>query len=63
MQILSKSIAKGLRYYKAYDPGLENCEATANFCERFNDLFDVLNNLKSEDGLKLSSKGLKIEDN
>ena len=37
MQILSKFIAKGLRYYKAYDPGLENCEATANFCERFND--------------------------
>ena len=33
-------MAKGLPYYKVYDPGLENCEATANFCGRFNDLFD-----------------------
>ena len=49
-QILSKSVANDLRFYRAYDARLKNCESTAVFCEIFNDLFDALNRTTAETG-------------
>ena len=54
-------MARALRHYKARDSRLEGLEVTADFCERFNNLFDVLNNLNPEEGLTLSSADLKVE--
>ena len=60
IQILSKSVANGLRFYRDYDARLKNCESTAVFCEIFNDLFDALNRTTKETGLRLGCTDFKV---
>ena len=45
VQFLSASVASILRYLKRILrlPQFQQCEATANFCQIFNDIFDRLN--------------------
>ncbi|KYN13650.1 hypothetical protein ALC57_14163 [Trachymyrmex cornetzi] len=45
-KVFSKSIARGLRFYKNFLPELKDCDSTANFCDWINDLFDALNQSK-----------------
>ena len=57
---MSKSVANGLRFYRAYDARLKNCESTAVFCEIFNDLFDALNRTTVKTGLRLGCTDFKV---
>jgi hypothetical protein len=42
-QTMSTSVASSLCFCKRVAKGFEDCEATANFCLIFNNLFDILN--------------------
>lgn len=60
LQIFSKSMAHGLRFYKNFLPELEGCDDTANFCEWINDLFDALNQNKSSGGVTTGDTAYKV---
>lgn len=60
LQIFSKSMAHGLRFYKNFLPELQNCDSTANFCEWINNLFDALNRNKSSSGVTIEDKDYKV---
>lgn len=59
-QVFSKSVARRLRFYKAYEVRLENSESTSDFCEKMNDMFDALNRTTIESALRLDSDDLRI---
>lgn len=43
-QTLSESVAKALEYYSEQNIiGFENANATSVFCQKINDIFDILN--------------------
>lgn len=56
IQILSNSVAKGLRFYNAYHHELEDSTATIEFCEWINSMFDSLNRKEYQNGLKPGNK-------
>lgn len=60
VQVLSQSMANGLRFYRAYEDRLKNSESTAKFCEVFNNLFDALNRTSVNTGLHLGCDDLKV---
>ncbi|KMQ91913.1 hypothetical protein RF55_8168 [Lasius niger] len=60
-QLFSNSIVHGLKFHKArHVSGLEDCNATINFCQRFNDLFDALNRKTPNEGLTPSGNDFKV---
>ncbi|KYQ47745.1 hypothetical protein ALC60_13219 [Trachymyrmex zeteki] len=59
-QILSNSVARGLRYYSSYYRELKDSIATAEFCEWINSMFDALNIRKYENGLKPGNKDFLV---
>ncbi|XP_025160317.1 uncharacterized protein LOC112589795 [Harpegnathos saltator] len=56
VQVLSKSVAKGLRFYSAYHHELEDSTATAEFCEWINSMLDSLNRKEYQNWLKPGNK-------
>lgn len=60
-QIFSNSIVHGLKFYKAHGvPELQDCEATIDFCQRLNDLFDTLNRKILNEGVTSSGNDFKV---
>ncbi|XP_043483110.1 uncharacterized protein LOC122511737 isoform X2 [Leptopilina heterotoma] len=56
VQVLSRSVGTALLKMKNYFPDLfDGCEATAEFCLRMNNLFDNLNEITPEKGLRPGS--------
>lgn len=51
-QILSNSVAKGLRFYSSYNHELKDSTATAEFWDWMNSLFDAFNRREYHNGLK-----------
>lgn len=52
-------MGKGLLQARSYYPTeFENCETTAEFCLKFNNLFDVLN--RTKDGLQDGSRDFTV---
>ena len=60
LQILSRSAARGLRFYRDYEKRLENCESTAKFCEILNNMFDALNRTSIETGLRIGCDDIRV---
>ncbi|XP_033217745.1 uncharacterized protein LOC117173352 [Belonocnema kinseyi] len=60
LQLISHSVAEGLRYYKSRIDELKDCGSTANFCDIFNFGFDALNRTTRETGIRLDSEDFKI---
>lgn len=60
VQVFSKSVARGLQFYRNFIPELNDSEATANFCEWINDLFDSLNRKMPAHGLKPDNADYKV---
>lgn len=57
--MLSKSVARGLRFFKSLEHRLETSEATADFCEILNNMFDALNRTSSI-GNELQNKDIEV---
>jgi len=50
-----------LKFYKARGgPELQDCEATIDFCQRLNDLFDALNRKTLNEGITSSGNNFKV---
>ncbi|XP_077282627.1 uncharacterized protein LOC143908738 [Temnothorax americanus] len=60
VQVFSKSVAHGLRFYQNRVPELKDCETTADFCEWMNNMFDALNRREYLKGLKPGNPDFKI---
>lgn len=64
IQVLSNSVANGLIFYKKYNiPGLNDCDPTSEFCQRFNDCFDALNRKFGAEGLRVNGKDYEVKIN
>jgi len=64
IQVLSNSVANGLIFYKKYNiPGLNDCDPTSEFCQRFNDFFDALNRKFGAEGLRVNGKDYEVKIN
>lgn len=53
-------MAEALRHYKQVDENLKDCEATAQFCERINSMFDALNRVSPDKGLTFGCEDLQV---
>ena len=60
LQIFSKSVAAGLRFYKKRDRLFDGCDKTIEFTEWINDLFDSLNRKFPKEGIRKNGKDFKV---
>lgn len=63
-QIFSKSVATGLKKYSEdarYSETLKGCEATIQFTQRMNDLFDILNTHQKSKSLTIENASKTYE--
>jgi len=61
---LSNSVANDLKFYKQYNiSGLNDCDPTSEFCQKFNDCFDALNRKFGAEGLRVYGKDYQIKIN
>ncbi|KAF0761696.1 Uncharacterized protein FWK35_00004117, partial [Aphis craccivora] len=62
LKVLSNSVANGLMFYKKYNiPGLNDCDPTSEFCQKFNDCFDALDRKFGAEGLRVNGKDYQIK--
>lgn len=60
-QLLSRSVAIGLKFYREQRaPGFEDSEGTENFTMQVNDLFDVLNAKLPAAGIHKNSPKIQV---
>ncbi|XP_051156456.1 uncharacterized protein LOC127278682 [Leptopilina boulardi] len=60
IQVFSKSVARGLRYYKTLEDKLKDSESTAQFCETFDRMFDALNRTSFETAIRPNCNDIRV---
>jgi len=51
-------------FYKKYNiPGLNDCDPTSEFCQKFNDCFDALDRKFGAEGLRVNGKDYQVKIN
>ena len=54
---MARGLLNGLKIYPKI---FEGCETTSEFCQRMNDLFDILNKTDPKTGLRLGSQDYNV---
>lgn len=61
LQLFSKSVACGLSLYKDHIEGLYDADATIDFTQRINDIFDLMNSRRPVEAIRMKNKQDKLK--